>query len=181
MILTEAHLLGPPVSDFWASNWIPLQMELFCNWAPVLSPMCIGSKKIWISLEVSIRYIFWYILEIYFAVVPSNKILSKPSWMNRWSWIMDIFRRSRMGAMKITVPQDAVIHIMSLWWMWRVLKLPPLRALKRTRSRKWFGDNNNGLHWVDALMFLITRLSVSIFPRVGCGCGKRLVTRICLI
>lgn len=32
--------------------------------------------------------------------------------------------------------------------------------------------NNNGLHRVDALMFLKMRLSVPIIPRFGRGCGK---------
>lgn len=47
--------------------------------------------------------------------------------------------------------------------VWRVLKPDPLRPLKWTGSRKWFVDNNNGLHWSGALMGLETRLSASIF------------------
>lgn len=61
------------------------------------------------------------------------------------------------------------------------VKTAPLRASNWARNRKWFVDNNNDFHWFNVFMCLRPRLSVSIFPRVGCGCGKWLVTRICLI
>lgn len=41
-----------------------------------------------------------------------------------------------------------------------MLKLDPLRPLKWTRSRKWFVDNNNGLHRPHALV----RLETECFP-----------------
>lgn len=72
----------------------------------------------------------WSVFSSHFTyLLPSNKIFWSPSSMK--SLIFTLTKHN--GHFKITVPQSEVIHYyVGLWWMWRVLKVTPLRDMKWT-------------------------------------------------
>ena len=53
--------------------------------------------------------------------------------------------------MKIALPQDAMIHIMSVVNVASV-KTAPIKGLEMDSEQEVVWGNNNGLHWVDALI-----------------------------
>lgn len=66
----------------------------------------------------------WSVFSSHFMyLLPSDKLF--------WSLIFTLAKHN--GHFKITVPQSEVIHYyVGLWWMWRVLKVTPLRDMKWT-------------------------------------------------